>query len=145
MLSQAKSLKKVEALEKRTLRFLHDDYNFPSEEVLKKSGKVNMVVNRLKYLCIEIYKSISNSNPNFMKQIFELRETNRIVRNQHKLNLSVPKVSQVRYGERSLRYYGTKIWNSLPFQVKTRENLETFRDIIKNWNGITCNCRVCQS
>ena len=24
------------------------------------------------------------------------------------------------------------------------ENLKTFKDI-KNWNGSTCNCRVCQS
>ena len=36
-----------------------------------------------------------------MKQIFQLRETNRIVRTQCKLNLSVPKASQVSYGEKS--------------------------------------------
>ena len=80
-----------------------------------------------------------------MKQIFQLRETNRTVRNQYKLNLNVPKVNQVSYGEKSLRYYGPKIWNSLPFHVKTSENLKNFKDIIKNWNGSICNCRVCQN
>ena len=25
------------------------------------------------------------------------------------------------------------------------EDLKTFKDIIKNWNGSTCDCRVCQS
>ena len=25
------------------------------------------------------------------------------------------------------------------------ENLKTFKDIIKNWNGSAWNCRVCQS
>ena len=81
-----------------------------------------------------------------MKQIFQLKETNRIVfRNQYELNLSVPKVNQVCYGEKSLRYYGSKIWNSLPFHVKTIENFKTFKIITKNWNGMTCNCRVCQS
>ena len=79
-----------------------------------------------------------------MKQIFQLRETNRTVRNHYKLNLSVPKVNQVSYGEKRLRFYGPKIWNSLPFHVKTSKNLKTFEDI-KNWNGSTCNCRVCQS
>ena len=69
-----------------------------------------------------------------MKQIFHLRETNRTVRNQYKLNL-----------KKSLKYYGSKIWNSLPFHVKTSENLKIFKDIIKNWDGSTCNCRVCQS
>ena len=143
MFSHAKSLKKVEALQKRALPFLYDDYNSPSEEILKKSGKFCMEFNRLRYLCIEIYKTISNINPSFMKQIFQLRETNRF-RNQYKLNLNVPKVNQVSYGEKSLGYYVPKIWNSLPFHVKTSENLKTFIDI-KNWNGSTYNCRVCQS
>ena len=49
MFSHAKSLKKVEALQKRALRFLYDDYNSPSEEIPKKSGKVCMEVNRLRY------------------------------------------------------------------------------------------------
>ena len=38
-----------------------------------------------------------------MKQISQLRETNRTVRNQYKLNLSVPKINQVSYGEKSLK------------------------------------------
>ena len=80
-----------------------------------------------------------------MKQIFQLRETNKTVRNQCKLNLSVPKVNQVSYGEKSLRYHGSTIWNSLPFHVKTSENLKTFKDIVKNWNFSTCNCGLCQS
>ena len=45
-----------------------------------------------------------------MKQTLQLSETNRTVRHRYKLNLSVPKVNQVSYGEKSLRYYGPKIW-----------------------------------
>ena len=145
MIFHAKSLKKVEALQKRALRFLYNDYNFPLEEIPKKSDKVCMELNRLRYLCIETYRSINNINTSFMKQIFQLRETNRTVRNQRKLYLSVPKVNQVSYSEKSLRFYGPKIWNSLPLHVKTSENLKTFKDIIKNWNSSTCNSRVCQS
>ena len=104
-----------------------------------------MEVNRLRYLCIEIYKTINNINPSFIKQIFELKKRNRTVRNQYKLNLNIPKVTQVSYGEKSLRYYGPKIWNSLPFHIKISENLKTFKDIVKTWNGSTCSCMVCQS
>ena len=109
---------------------------------LEKSGKVSTEVNKLRYLCIE---RAENIDPSFMKQIFQLRKTNRIVRNQDKLNLSVSKVNQGSYGEKSLRYYVSKLWNTLPFHVKTSKNLKTFKDIIKNWKGITCNCRVYQS
>ena len=118
MFSHAKSLKKVEALQKRAPSFLYDDYNSPSEEILKKSGKFCMELKRLRYLCIEIYETINNINPSFMKQIFQLRETNRTVRNQYNLNLNVPKVNQVSYGEKSLRYYGPKIWKILKLSKK---------------------------
>ena len=84
MFSHAKSLKKVETLQKRALRFPYDDYNFLSEEIIKKSGKFCMELNRLRYLCIEIHKAINNINPSFMKRNFQLRETNRTVRNQCK-------------------------------------------------------------
>ena len=104
MFSYAKSLNKVETLQERALRFPYNDYNSPLEEILKKSRKVCMEVNRLRHLCREIYKTINNINPSFMKQIFQLRKTKRTVRNQCKLKLSVPKVSLVSYGEKSLRY-----------------------------------------
>ena len=141
MFFQAKSLKKVEVLQKRALRFLYDDYNSPWEEILKKPGKVCMSVTRLRYLCMEIYKIINNINPTFMKQIFQLRETKRTVRNQYKLNLIVTKVHQVSYGEKSLRYYGSKIWNSIPFHVKTCENIKILKTLKIGMVGyITVGC-----
>ena len=39
-----------------------------------------MNVNRLRILCIEIYKTINNLNPEFMRDLFSLRETNRLIR-----------------------------------------------------------------
>ena len=60
----------------------------------------------LRYLSIE---SVNNIDPSFMKHIFQLRKTNRIVQNQEKLNVSVPKVNQVSCGEKSLRYYESKV------------------------------------
>ena len=132
MFSHAKFLKKVQTLRKRALCFFYDGCNSPSEKILKKSGKICMELKRLRYLCMEIYKTISNINPSFIKQIFQLRDPNRTVRNQYKLNLNVPKVNQVSYGEKSLRYYGPKIWNSLLFHIKASENLKFFKDIIKS-------------
>ena len=59
------------------------------------------------------------------------------------LNLDVPTISQVSFGDKSLRYYGPKIWNSLSFHIKSSENLEAFINIITNWNGVSCKCKVC--
>ena len=40
-----------------------------------------MTVNRLKLLCIEIYKTINNISPEFMRDLYSLRETSRLVLN----------------------------------------------------------------
>ena len=57
-----------------------------------------MNVNRLRSLCIEIFKTLNNINPAFMNEIFELRKTNVAVRNQYKLNLEVPIINQIGFG-----------------------------------------------
>ena len=103
-----------------------------------------MKVNRLRSLCIEIYKSINNINPMYMNKVFKLRETSRAVCSNYKLNLDVPTINQVSFGDKSLRYYGPKIWNSLPFRIKSSENLEAFKNVLKNWNGVSSKCKVCQ-
>ena len=54
----------------------YDNYNFLSEEIVKRSGKDGMDLNWLKYPCIEIYKSINNINSSLEKQIFQRREAN---------------------------------------------------------------------
>ena len=76
MFSSAKSLNKVESLQKRALRFLYEDYVSSYEELLQKAGKETMKVNRLRSLCIEIYKSINDIKPTYMNEIFKLRNIN---------------------------------------------------------------------
>ena len=73
-----------------------------------------MNVKRLPFLWVEIYKTINNLNPSFMKQIFELRETNRNVREKYRLNLNISNYNQVNFGKKNLRILGPEIWNSLP-------------------------------
>ena len=84
MFSGSKSLNKLESLRKRALGFLYEDYVSSYEELLQKAGKVTMKVNRLRSLCIEIYKSINNMNPTYMNEIFKLRKTSRAVRGNYK-------------------------------------------------------------
>ena len=143
MFSSSKSLNKIESIHKRALRFLYNDYRTSYEDLLKKADKVTMNVVRTRILCIEIFKTLNNLNPTFMKEIFKLKETERLVREKYKLNLEVPKWNQVTFGERSLKVFGPRIWNSLPFHIKSAENLSLFKSLIKNWNGVSCKCAVC--
>ena len=54
MFSTAKSLNKIESLQKRAFQFLYNDYSISYEGLLEKAGKVKMNVYRLRNLCVEI-------------------------------------------------------------------------------------------
>ena len=120
MFSDATSLKKIEDLQKRALRFLYNNYQLTYEELLDKANSSTMNVKRLRFLCLEIYKTINNVNPSFMKQIFELRETNRNVREKYRLNLNIPNYNQVNLVKRILEYldqkFGTVYHSTLNLQ-----------------------------
>ena len=91
-----------------------------------------MKASRLKSLCAEIYKSINSINLSFMNKIFRLRATNRMVGSQYRLNLEILKVNQVSFGNNSIRSFGPKIWIFLPPHIKSCENLEIFKRVIRN-------------
>ena len=102
-----------------------------------------MSVNRLRNLCVEIYKTINKLNPEFMNNIFKVNENSRLVIEQYKLNLETPEWNQVTFGAKSLKVYRSKVWNSPPFHTKTSENLIQFKSLMKNWNGNSCSSTVC--
>ena len=143
MFSHKMSLNKIESLHKRALRFLLNDYENSYEQLLGKSGKSNMNLYQIRFLCIEIYKTINSLSPDFMIKIFEMKKNNRVIRDRYKLNLNIPRTNQVTIGTNSLKSHGLKIWNALPFNIKTTENLKAFKTLIKKWNGASCNCIIC--
>ena len=66
-------------------------------------GNINSEIN------IEIYKTLNNLNPSFMKEILELRLCSRPVREQYKLNLNIPRKTQVIFGTKIKKSLGPKI------------------------------------
>ena len=78
-----------------------------------------------------------------MKEMFEKRDKNRVTCDICKLNLSISRRNQVAFVPKSLKFFRPKIWNTLPVNIKTTENLNAFKNLIKRWNGVSCNCIVC--
>ena len=72
-------------------------------------------------MCVEIYKTINQLNPEFMNIIFNVKENKTLVREQYKLNLEAPEMNQVTCGAKGLKVYGPKVWNSLPFHKSIRK------------------------
>ena len=143
--SSAKSLQKVERIQERALRFLFNDNNSTYEELLTKSGKNYMHVSRLRALCIEIYKTMKQLNPVFMQNIFSFKSSVNLSRSQRNpYDLLHHRPNQTNFGTNSLRALGPKIWNGLPNEMKSAQNIDVFKRLIKQWDGVECNCNACQ-
>ena len=130
MFSSTQSLNKIENLQKRALRFLYDDFEASYEDLLPKGGKSKMNVRRLRTLCVEIYKTLNDLNPSFMNNIFKLKINNREVHDKCKLNLDIPKWNQKIFGYKRLKELGPKIWNNLPYHIKSSDNLDTSKKMM---------------
>ena len=139
--STAKQIQKIEKIHERVVRFIHDDYHSDYVSLLLSTNSSTMEVRRMRALCVEIYKTLNNLNPDYMKDIFVKPDGRHSSRRP--LNISVPRVHQATFGLKSIRYEGAKLWNSLPESIKSAENLERFKRLIANWEGPQCNCSSC--
>ena len=79
-----------------------------------------------------------------MNDFFKLGNMDGLTREKYKLNMKIPKPIPATFGIRSLRSYGLKIWNALPYHIKFLDNSNNFKAIIKCWDGNHCTYRVCK-
>ena len=66
-------MNKIERIKYGVLQFLHNDYDYEYNTFLKKSDKCSMEVRRLRTMALEIFKSLNDLNPSFMKNLFNKR------------------------------------------------------------------------
>ena len=66
--STCESIRQIAKIQKHCLRIVLDDYDSDYDDVLlRKSGKATMEIKWLKVLTIEIFKTVINLNPNYIK------------------------------------------------------------------------------
>ena len=123
------------------LRFLFDDYKNSYDTLLMKAKKHTMRVQRLRYLCAEIYRTVNGLNPSYMKMSLK----NQILgRNEYNTKIiSLCPDQWLRICTKSLTSLGPKIWNSLAINITSAETFEVFKKVIKTWHGEMCKCRMC--
>ena len=93
-----------------------------------------MNVSNYRSLCIEIFKTLNDINPSFIKDIFKLRMTSCPTPEKYKHNLEIPnsKVKSSKILNKKVKIpMAPKVWNSLPYHIKSSENLTIFKALIK--------------
>ena len=96
----ARDADKLEALNKRILRFILGDYSSPYNTLLSKVSSTSLCNKRIQNFLILLYKSLFFTHfPTYMKNMFSLRSSSYDLRGNYILSLSKPTAKQ---------------WNALP-------------------------------
>ena len=60
-------------------------------------------------------------------------------------NFETSNVRTVHFGTETISFRGPKIWQMLPDQLKGAKSLTEFKNKIKRWEPIECDCRLCKT
>ena len=92
------SINKTESIQKRALWLLYNDYT----SLLVKGNKPSIELKRYRTLVLEIFKTLNILNPTYMQELFYIRFSSAIRRN----NIAVVRSNTNTYGTKSLRSLG---------------------------------------
>ena len=133
------NLNKLEKLQEKALRFVFRDTTSSYENLLTRGYFLPLSQYRIRCLAIEVYKCFNGLNPDYLNNLFKQPCLKYELRDSHRLEQ--PKFNTFTYGLRSFRYYGSKLWNVLPFSVKNTKELHVFKKNIIEW----CHSTQCRS
>jgi hypothetical protein len=132
--------KKLEALQKRSLRFCLQDFLSPYQQLLLDAKVPTLYVRRLRCILETMFKIIHDDLPPVSSSLFtpqhelyNLRRTN---------TLSLPLTQTVRYGTNSISYNGVSLYNSLPNDFRCSKSTAIIKKKLNTWKP-NCECRNC--
>ena len=140
MYCQRKSNNLINRIHERALRIAYHDYVSDFQSLLEKADTVTIHQRNIQVLTLEIYKTLNNLNPVFMKEIFCLKRHIYSTRNQ---NLIYPNPHSVIYGLESFGYKATQLWNAIPREIQESNNMSTFKRYNSTQYKI-CKCNLCK-
>ena len=83
---------------------------------------------------LEVYKCLKNENPSFMRNMFQEKSIQYNLRLKNLLMLL--QTNTIKYGNDSIVFRGSILWNYLPNETKSQTSVCSFKKRIKNWSGV---------
>ena len=121
----------INRLHKRSLRLVYKEPHFTFEEHLKKDKSFCIHHRNLQKLATEMYKTLNNISPIFMKEVLPEREMSYALRKNNPFQSR--NVNSVYNGTETLSFRGSKTWEMVPTDIKKSKSLKEFKAKIKNW------------
>ena len=131
----------IEKIQERALRFIFDDYKSTYQHLLKISGLPSLEVRRMRQTALQVFKIIHKEGPVYLHNFINFKSSPYNFRYSN--TASLPRPRTVRYGKRSFRYAGAKLWNTLPDQFRNCSSFNQFQALISKWEDPVCICPSC--
>ena len=133
---------KLEKIQERALKIVYDDYEADYHDLIAKFGTDTMLQSRLKKMILEVFKSLKEINPVYIRNILKQKHQPYNLRNPVLLIQS--KMNTTNSGLRSFAYLSSKLWNDLPAYFKDIENIDVnlFKSLLKEWSAPDCDASV---
>ncbi len=131
---------KVEQLQKRALCFILNDFDKSYPETLAEAKKNTLVLYRLKKMAIMMYKGFYNLDPEYINDRYQIKNVHYNLRDNYKFKVNHFKK---KHGFNSILYTGVKLWNSLPVNFKTCDNINAFKRCLDNLECMNDKCVKC--
>ena len=93
----------------------------------------------LRCLSLEIFKTVNNLNPYYMREFFSKIEN----LTHRPLDINFNQNNITKYGNNSHRSFGPYNWNSLPHEIKEETEYEKFKHYMNDWFGLKYKCNLC--
>ena len=134
---------KINRLHERCLSVTYNESLSSIEELLERDNSVSVNNRNIHCLAIELYKIFNDICSDIMKDVFPLStSSNYDIRCRH--TFTTRSVKTVYCGFESLSDLAPKVWELIPNNIKSLENLPKFKKAIKNWKPDVCPCRLCR-
>ena len=130
---------KIEKVHHMTLNVVYgidDSY----DNLLLSINSVSIHQRHLRFLVTEIFKSISQINPEFMWLFFRPKKLSWNIREG--ATLTLPGNQPTYYGTNAIHFRSSLIWNNLPAKIKSSNSVFEFKTKIKNLGNIDCGCLI---
>ena len=138
----------IDKIHERTLRYVYEDDVRSFEDLLEMDGSVKIHHKNIQAMALEMFKVKNGTGTSITNNIFKMRDEvdrpdTRFSSNSN--GFYIPHINTVHYGEDSLRYFGPKIWNLIPAEIKQKATNPGFKEAIKCWSPPICPCRLCRN
>ena len=136
MFCRKKQYLKIQKFHHKALKVVHRS-NKNYDELLRNNNEVSIHQSHLHALICEVFKSLSNLNPEFMWLYFVFKNITYNIRKGPLLRL--PAAKSTSYGINSVLFRACLLWNSLPQSIKYSQSIVELNTKMKdlgNMNSI---------